>query len=453
MNSGHLEQIAEWVAASCMTDLPQSAMIIVKRAFLDTLGVTVLGSRLEAARKVASIALGNGVANEGASLMALGRKADAQIAALINGTAAHAALFDDNNIPMIAHPSSPLVSSLIPLAQVRGLSGAELLLAYAVGFEVDVRLGRILNPSLYAAGWHATRVLGVIGSTAACARLLQLDPQRTAMAIGIATSMASGPRQAFGTMTMALHVGLTARDAIHAALLAEAGFEADRGALDGQYGFFRLFAGAQDVPPLRFGGRLELLASGITFKLYPSGAPTHAAVEAALALRLYIDNVALVERVRCKVHPWNFITLRDARPLTPLQAKVSLQYCVAIALHFGRLTEAHFSEAALSDPEIQRLMDRTNIEEDRSLPDNGEFPAEVQVDLLDGRVLIQRCQSPRGGTQFPIGDAELRGKFENCVAHVFDRPTAQRIEDMIAGLDSSASLDELCIALEGTPYK
>jgi 2-methylcitrate dehydratase PrpD len=448
MKSGHLTQIAEWCAAMTIADVPPAAVIVVKRAVMDTLGVTVLGSQFPASKKVATIALA-GATNEGASLIGLGRKADALIAALINGTAAHAALLDDKNIPMISHPSSPLVSSLLPLAQARGLTGAELIAAYAVGFEVGVKLGRMLNPRLYEAGWHATRVIGVIGASAACARLLNLDSQRTAMAIGIATSMASGLRQAFGTMTMALHVGLTARDAVHAALLAEAGFEADQGALDGRYGFFRLFAGVEKAASLHLGGELELLKSGITFKLYPSGAPTHAAVEAALALRKHIDNISLVDQVCCKVHPWNFITLRGARPDTCLQAKVSLQYCIANALQFGCLTNAHFSEVALSEVGVQRLMDCTSIEEDRSLPDNGEFPAEVQVHLSDGRILTERCESPRGGPRVPLDDAEILGKFADCTAHLFERGAALRIGGMIAAIDNMHSLDKLCVALEG----
>src|SRR5207244_771951 len=120
------------------------------------------------------------------------------------------------------------------------------------------------------------------------ARLLELDAARTGAALGIAASMASGLRQNFGTMTMALHAGLTARDGVHAALLAEAGFGADVDALDGKYGFFNLLGGKKPAA-LPFGNPFELMASGIIFKPYPSGAPTHAAVDAAIALRQAIS--------------------------------------------------------------------------------------------------------------------------------------------------------------------
>ena len=182
------------------------------------------------------------------SVIGHGFKADVLAAALANGTAAHAELFDDNSEPMMSHPSASLVSALLPLGQSRSLSGAEVLLAYVAGFEVNVVLGRQLNPRLYEAGWHVTRTLGVLGVTAACCRLLKLGPLPFRAALGIAASMASGLRQNFGTMTMALHAGLTARDGVHAALLAEKGFLSDGEALDGKYGFFNLFAGA---PPRR----------------------------------------------------------------------------------------------------------------------------------------------------------------------------------------------------------
>ena len=281
-SSNSIDQIAVWAGALDAGQVPPAAFALAKKAFLDTLAVSLSGSQLDSARIVTALAreLGRGGP---CSVIGHGFKADVLAAALANGTAAHAELFDDNSEPMMSHPSASLVSALLPLGQSRGLGGAEVLLAYVAGFEVNVVLGRQLNPRMYEAGWHVTRTLGVLGVTAACCRLLKLGPQPLRAALGIAASMASGLRQNFGTMTMALHAGLTARDAVHAALLAEKGFLSDSEALDGKYGFFHLFAGAQPKA-LPLGQPFELVESGIIFKPYPSGAPTHAAVHAALAL-------------------------------------------------------------------------------------------------------------------------------------------------------------------------
>ncbi len=197
--SNSIDQIAAWVGALEAGEVPPAAFALAKKAFLDTLAVSLSGSQLDWVRIVTALASGLGQGGGPCSVIGHGFKADVLAAALANGTAAHAELFDDNNEPMMAHPSASLVSALLPLGQSRGLGGAEVLLAYVAGFEVNVVLGRQLNPRLYEAGWHVTRTLGVLGVTAACCRLLQLGPQPFRAALGIAASMASGLRQNFGT--------------------------------------------------------------------------------------------------------------------------------------------------------------------------------------------------------------------------------------------------------------
>lgn len=441
-----IARIAGWSSSLAFEELPQPAVALARRAVLDTLGVALLGTRLDTVRILGAQAGGPGPC----SLVGLGRSAGLLEAALVNGTAAHAELYDDNSVPMIAHPSAPLVPALLALAEARGGAGSEVLTAYCAGFEVGVRLGRMLNPGLYEAGWHVTRVLGVIGTAAACARLLRLDPARTTHAIGIAASMASGIRAAFGTMTMALHAGLTARDGVHAALLAEAGFTADAaGALEGKYGFLNVFApsGPRELGAL--GAPLELLESGIVVKPYPSGAPTLAAIAAALALCPRIGSPAQVAEITCLVHPWNAMTLREERPETVLQAKVSLRYCIAAALRFGRVTHHEFSEAALRDATVQSLMDRITIRCGDDLPDNGQFPAELRLRLADGSTLVDRCEIHPGGIGRPLSDAELDAKFLTCAETVLPAAAAEAVRRHVAALDRAPDVAALCHALRG----
>ena len=442
------QQISSWACGPMVANLPEPARNLVKRALLDTIGVTLLGSRLEGPRILARIEFARG-AVAAASVCGMGRKADVLGAALINGISAHAELFDDNSAPMIAHPSSPLVSCLLPLAQSRGLGGRAVIEAYAAGFEVGVTLGRLLNPALYEQGWHVTRVLGVIGSTAACCRLIGLDPSRTASALGIAVSMASSVRQNFGTMTMALHVGLTARDAVHCALLAEAGFESDPGAMEGKYGFSQVFARCP-IPALELGAHWELLSSGIIFKPYPCGAPTHAAVDAALALRTRIGaDVSRISRIDCMVHPWNAMTLRTEDPVDTLQARVNLKYCVAAALLHGELGFRQFSDEALADPALHALMQKVSVRIADDLPDNGEFPAEVRIGASDGECLVERREVPPGGSTRPLGAAEIEAKFRSCSQLVLDRAAADRVVLAVDCFESLDDLGPLCELLEG----
>ena len=440
-----LARLAGWTAGLRFEDLPEPAVDVARRAVLDTVGVALLGTRLDTVRIAAATSPGEGPC----SLFGLRRCAPLLEAALVNGTAAHAELYDDNNVPMIAHPSAPLVAALLALAEARGLSGRAVLAGYCAGFEVGVKLGRMLNPALYEAGWHVTRVLGVLGTAAGCARLIGLDVARAAHAIGIAASMASGIRAAFGTMTMALHTGLTARDGVHAALLAEAGFTADAGALDGRYGFLNVFSpgGGRELAPL--GVPLELLDSGIVVKPYPSGAPTLAAVAAALALRRRIGNPAAIRDVTCLVHRWNFMTLREETPETVLQAKVSLRFCVAAALRFGRLTHREFTDAALRDPALRDLMGRITVRAGDDLPDNGQFPAELRITDADGAGLVERCEIHPGGIDNPLDDTALRAKFRDCAADVLPAARVAEVERMVARLAAAPDVRPLCAALRG----
>jgi 2-methylcitrate dehydratase PrpD len=272
--------------------------------------------------------------------------------------------------------------------------------------------------------------------------------------LGIAASMASGLRQNFGTMTMALHAGLTARDAVHAALLAEKGFQSDGEALDGKYGFFNLFAGAQPKA-LPLGRPFELVESGIIFKPYPSGAPTHAAVHATLALHGKLgDRLHEVAAIVCHVHPWNFMTLREGVPADTLRARVSMRYCVAAALRFGALGSSQFTDEALADPLVQKFMALIEIRQTNDLPDNGLFPAAVEVRLADGHsgpvhCETVRCEIPPGAPAMPMTEAEADQKYRSCAAVVLDAPAIERTCAMILGTDRLADVGELCVALEG----
>src|SRR6202171_940183 len=449
MAANPLSAIADWSTGEAIESLTAQAISLVKHAVLDTIAVSLRGTPQQGPRIVAELQFAQQDGAD-ASVYGMGRKTGLSSAALINGTSAHADLFDDNNAPMIAHPRAPLLPPLLPLAQVRGSSGREVIEAYAIGFEVGVKLGRMVNPKLYQHGWHATRVLGVIGATAACSRLLRLGPEKCAAAIGVAASMASGLRQNFGTMTMALHVGLTARDAIHAALLAEAGFGADGEALHRKDGFFPVFA--QQTPEmLPLGRPFELEASGIMFKVFPSGAPTHAAVDAALVLRKRLPGgVSGIERVTCFVHPWNAMTLREEQPKDPLQAKVSLRYCVAAALLKGRLTPEEFAPQCIDEQALLDLAGRIDVQISGDLPDNGEFPAEVHVRTRDAQTHVQRCEVPPGGSTRPGSYEQPGGKLRSCAGRILEAAVVDRITQAVARLEELREVRGLCEMLEGS---
>ena len=164
---------------------------------------------------------------------------------------------------------------------------------------------------------------------------------------------------------------------------------------------------ARQPKALPLGQPFELVQSGIIFKPYPSGAPTHAAVHAALALHGRLrDRLHEVAGIVCLVHPWNFMTLREGVPADTLRARVSMRYCVAAALRFGALGSPQFTDAALGDPLVQKFMTLIEIRQADDLPDNGLFPAAVEVRLADGHSDRVRCDIPPGAPAMPMSEAE-----------------------------------------------
>ena len=202
--------------------VPPPARAAARDAVLDTVGVTLAGSVEPAARLVRDVACAEGGAPR-CGILGVAERTGAGWAALANGTAAHALDFDDMCFVSLAHPSAPLVAAGLPVAELADAGGAALLDAYCVGFEIEAVLGRVMNPTHYEHGWHATATLGTIGAAATAARLLGQDAQTAACSMAIATSEASGLKESFGTMVKPLQAGLAGRSGVLAALLAMAG--------------------------------------------------------------------------------------------------------------------------------------------------------------------------------------------------------------------------------------
>lgn len=424
-----VEQLLEAVEVD-ETRMSRADAHVAVRGFVDCIAVTLAGNDLPAVKTLRAVTVEEGGGHGVSTLLGTSLRTNALTAALVNGTSAHAMLFDDTNLTMIGHPSSVLVPAILAVAEEVGATGPEVVRAYAAGFEMAVRTGRLLNPSLYEAGWHATSVLGTLGAAVSVARLLELPRRGVRHALGIAVSLASGSRQNFGSPTMALHAGTAARSGVLAGKLAARGFTADDDALTGRYGFVNLFSGAagghEDESRSPTDLPLELTRSGLEFKRYPCGAPVQAAVAAALTVRLEEalspDDIADVE---CHVSPWNFITLKAAVPRTGTAGRVSLEYCVARALVSGSLVPEHFVGTAVNDPVVQSLMSRIRVIGDGSMNRNASFPAAVLVTTTSGDTYSRRCDSAPGTESKPLSDEDLERKWHECVAGVLPREAAE----------------------------
>jgi 2-methylcitrate dehydratase PrpD len=421
------------------------------RAFLDTAGVILAGVPEDACRIVRSV-----IADEssGASVvLGTGSLAPPSLAAFANGTAAHALDFDDMCFVSLAHPSAPLVPACLAAAESAGASGRPALDAYIVAFEIEARLGRVMNPRHYERGWHCTSTLGTIGAAAACSRLLGLEADTTAHALAIAASEASGLKENFGTMVKPLHAGLAARNGVVAAELARRGMTASAQAIDGPQGFLHAFDGAHESladASADLGSRWEIVDTGITVKLYPSCAGTHPTVDAVLDLRrAHRVTDEDVERIDVAVDSITPTILIYPRPSSGLEAKFSMPFCAAAAMVFGTLGVDSFEAQAFGDPRVRSLMPRVVMRVDPSLDGVGMplTEARVSITLRDGRVLRQDAHGARGYPERPASDAELASKFRGCATRVLSNSAVDRGLEILRDIETLTDIRTLTAAL------
>ncbi len=436
--------LAEFVAGTAAGDLPASARERAALCALDWFACALGGSREELTRAIADTAAALGGAPQ-ATVVGGGRRASVIHAALINGAAANALDYDDMHVGMFGHPSGPVFAAALAVAEWEGASGADLALAAILGIDVECRLGNAVNPAHYYHGWHATGTLGHFGAAAACARLLGLDADQTRHALGLAGAQAAGIRQSLGTMARPLHTGKAAADGILAALLAQRGFAGPGAVIEGPEGFMACFAPGWRPEPVTDGLGKTFEIERVLFKRYAACFETHAALNGLLRLRarhgLRPDQV---RAITARVYPHTLQMAARENPRTGLEAKLSLQYCAAVALAEGRVGEAEFSEAMLARDDLRALAGRVRGHAEPGFPIT---QAEVTVATADGAELSERVDLLAGEDGGNL-ERELRAKFRALAAPVLGGEGAERLEAALLDLeaaDSVASLMELAV--------
>src|SRR5258708_15080162 len=348
----------------------------------------------------------------------------------------------------LEQPRAQLLCEYLADGEKTSASGRRALEAYVISFEVEAVLGRLMNPRHYQSGWHCTSTIGTIGTAAACARLLALDAKQTANCLGIAASSALGLKENFGTMTKPLHAGLAAKNAVLAALFAQAGLTASERAIEGPQGLLvAMESEHQDYEDKlkSLGERWEILEPGMTVKLYPSCAATHPALDAVLDLRRE-HNLApeQIERVAVEVDNVTPNLLIYPSPQTGLEGKFSMQFCVAAALVDGNVGLGTF-ESRLQDSRIQDLLPRVGMRVNEELGENAPALTEavVTIHLRDGRQLTRRANGARGYPEHPANAAELETKFRICARRAISEAATESALDGLRYFSELPSVEDL----------
>jgi len=438
-----LSALAEFVVDA---QPPESARRRAAAAVCDTVGVVLAGAVEPAAQIARSVIGGEGVCH----VLGTARRTGAADAAFANAVAAHALDFDDMCFVSMAHPSCALVPAALASAEMSTASGQVLVDGYVAGFEIECRLGTVMNPRHYhSRGWHCTSSIGTVGAAAAAARVMGLSRDQVEHAIGIAASLACGLKENIGTMTKPLHAGVAARNGVLAALLARNGFTASEEAITGPQGY--LAAMDSEHPPealaqaaADLGQRWEIDDTGITVKLYPSCAATHPPLDALLELvRRHTLTADSIETIDVQVDTMTPRLLIHDRPATGLEAKFSMPFCASAAVVYGHPTVGTFDESHIADPRVQALMSRVsmriNTAFDREAPLS---QSTVTVRLQDGRTVSQHADGARG---YPgrLSDEELAAKFLGCAGRLLSGAEAATALAAVRALERADSLTEL----------
>lgn len=381
-------------------------------------------------------------------------------AAFVCGVAAHALDYDDNFHPQAGHATAVLAPAIFAVAGARGASGREVLDAYIVGLEVLARIGEGVNLIHYERGWHSTSTIGAMGAAAACARLLRLDPTCMNAAISLGFSMAGGSKLQFGTMAKPIHAGLAAQHGVMAADLAAQGITAALEPLDGPWGFRDLFAGSASQGyagvAARIGRPLAIEQYGLKAKVHPCCASAHCAIDALLALQVEFGfGPAEVDAIDVLVSRMSYDNLMYAAPATEMQARFSMQYCVALALLQGRLQLEDFTPRAIRRATVRRWLPKISMRHTQTgdalpLADNGREPARVTIRLRDGRTLERYVQHAKGVLQAPMSAAELDTKLTDCAAGRLRPGGLKSLRALLDGIDDLPDVRPLLRLLPAT---
>lgn len=423
-------RLAQLLTQSSASDLPAGVVHAAKRSVVNWIGAALGGCRDEAVRR--ALAATSEVSGPSQStVIGHSQRLDMLNAALINAISSNILDFDDTHAHMVLHPTAPVACALLALSETRRMTGTEFLHALTLGVEVEAR---VLNPRVadYSFAWSPTATVGAMGAAAACGRVLGLNDQQTAWALGIAATQAGGLRETGGSMSKAFNAGNAARCGMLAALLAAKDFTGSETILEGPKGFVAAFGQAKNIDAIveSWGERYHIELD--TFKPYPCGIVGHAAIDACLELHSEGVRAEVVESVQLTVHPVTVKMMGRNSPESGLDAKLSVRHTAAAALVYGQVGVKQFELACINDAEVTRLREQASLVADESYRTD---EAEAQLVLRDGRVLKKHIEHAVGGLERPITDAGLESKLKGLAEDVLSTAQIDRLVELMWSFD------------------
>ncbi len=436
-------EISEWVAGFSDADVTPSARTWTTHALLDWAGVTVAG-----AREPLSEILGEqyGEDTGPCTVIAQGKRARAHDAAMINGSAGHALDYDDVNKRLHGHPTVPVAPVVLALGEELGKSGADVIRAFIVGYEVECALGGMAGDEHYDNGFHNTATIGTFGAAAAGANLLGLNAEQCMHALGIAATQAAGIKSMFGTMTKPLHAGKAAMNGMLAAQLAARGFTAGENAIECPQGFMAVSAPGFTPESFTAGGNQPFEVEKTLFKYHAACYLTHSTIEAINVIRrqhgIGLDDL---ERLTIYMPAANRKVCDIADPASGLEIKFSIRHLAAMALDGANTADLDvYSDENANAEKYAAVRAKTQIVEKQL---NHRHCGAVSLDTTDGRTMVGEFDVATPATDLEAQREKLERKARAIMTPAVGAERADRIIQEVMASAEAASIEPLMKAL------
>jgi 2-methylcitrate dehydratase PrpD len=423
----------------------------IKLFILDTLGVAVAGTTAPGCRELVE-QVREWDRSGAASLLNFGDRVSLPSAALVNATLAEARDFDDTYDRGIVHVMAATVSAGLAVAEQRGgVSGADLITAVAAGAEIMCRIGAACKSPLT---WTRTSTIGGFAAAATSSKLYGYSRETTQHALGIAYVQAAGNSQTIedGALVKRMQVGFAARAGLVAAQLAGKGITGPSRIFEGKHGYFELYERGdyvREVLEIGLGQTFEV--EQLSVKPYPCARDSHAAMDAARALRNLgirpedIDQVTIsVSKAIFNVggKPWEKAT---GNPV--VEAILSLPYAVAVMLLRGDVFIGDFSEQSVCDPLVNQLARSIRVVENRDVDPNALVPVIVEAKLKSGAVHSATCNVMRGSPSSMLSEREFVDKFNRCMEYAANPVSANNATSAIESILSLEHVKDVAVLM------
>ncbi len=403
---GLTEYVGQFVASTRYEDIPEGVIELGKKSILDGLGLALAGSRAQTG-SICREYLGQlGICDGKSSIIGSSIKTSPRFAAFVNGVSIHADDFDDTQLSaakdrvygLLVHPTVPVLPAVLAVTEGRAISGKEFMLAYHLGVEVECKIAEAISPRHYQDGFHSTGTCGPFGSAAACAKLLQFDLSKIQNTFGLAASQSGGLRENFGTMTKPFQAG-------HA---AESG----------------------------------LLSAGLVSLSLSHPAMT----ELARLINAHKLQSTQVQKLDIGANHQMTTTLLHHRPKTGLEAKFSMEFCLAILLLRGKAGLNEFSDPVVQSADVQEMIGRVNfyVEPEAESAGFDKMTSLLRIHLRDGRVISGRADFAKGSPANPMSFDEAAAKFRGCAEFAeWPRQKTEKLITCVKTLDSTRDISAL----------